>query len=481
MKRKYILGLFFIGVAFSGLIYFLCLDRRPVIVWNMGEYWERDSEFEEYYNQLLKKYGCDYQVSFRRMEIPDDTYRKGGFMDICSDEIFETSDILTLPTDSFYSDYFGYYGIQGRFLELDEYMETEVGQRLYQAFPEKAWESYQIRDKIVGVGNLLPYRSMYIVLNQKYSEFFEKEGTDHTLEEWVKIAGMIQEQSKKKGVNTIGIVPYGFTWYPGAESLNEMSGIVIVKEDGHLKAKSLFHSEEYFSYLNCYYEGQQEGIASYEIETICAGDFGMMVYPGYSEESVVMELQKSYNWPIGEEFKAVPLKEWDIPFRGVGKKTVISIDTEQSDGAFEVLALSYSEPELTNALVYGIKDRDYFLEEGRVVYFEDNPVSHTIRTYGNSLLLTPLYYEPWKRAELLQVQLETERNSELNGFHFDSTKVEMEWNAVISVLLDHMALPSGNTDDLSREWEEVQSDLEQAGIEKVLSEMNYQLEEWERE
>lgn len=142
-----------------------------------------------------------------------------------------------------------------------------------------------------------------------------------------------------------------------------------------------------------------------------------------------------------------------------------------------VVFLSYSTPELTDALVYGIEGKDYEIKDGRTTIKPD----FWARFLGNSLITTPCFYEPQNRAELLQEQLEWETESPILGFYLDITKMKEDWVSVVLASWDHEALYSGVSEDIEAEIEQARKDLKEAGLERVLEEIDRQLEEWQKE
>lgn len=455
-------------------------DKKNIVVWNMGEGWGRGEEFEQYYNELLEKYGANCQVKFEKTELNDEVYQKGGFTDLCTDEFFQAYDIITLPTDTLYSDYYNYYGIQGYFLELDDWLKTELGKQLYYSFPEKAWRAWQINGNSLGVGNLVLNRNMYLIVNTTCMDKHGIKKRPESLEDWLEISGQIKEEEIEAGnQDFVGMLPYSFTWYPNAEYLQVMGGVVFVEKEGLIQGESLFHSDTYLSYLRLFYEQWKDGNLKYNLDELGKGNFFAMIYPGYSEESVEMMVQNTISSLEEVELKAIHLKDWDIPFRGIAKKTVISNQTEKPEEAFEILALSFSEPELMNALVYGIENQDYILKEGKVVPLSGNMLQYYIRSYGNSMQLLPLYNEPENRKELLQEQILEERDSLALGFVFDPRKVQRQWDGVTNILIEHIAIQEGISDDIETEIATIQYELENAGIRDVLDELNQQLIDWQ--
>lgn len=438
-------------------------DSCPVVVWNVGDWYQDDTEFEVKYNKLLQKYGCEYRVDFQELNLDlsaeTEIYGNSGNVDAYTEEVFEKADILTLPVASPFVDYYSFYGFQNRFLDLRDLLETNVGQKLKASYPEKVWKASEINGLVFGVGNIYMDRNCFLVLNKEIIENYSADLNETSLMEWLnQIEMWVKTEKQNYNRSMAGLVlldsPYVL---PGDTPLTPLGGLVLSEKNGTFQAESLFYQETYLEYLRKFDDGRKNGYVSQVWNPqMQSGNFGGCLKYSYSAEAAVGYVKDTYECGEDVDLVAVHLYELDVPFCGQGNYTTISVQTKLPEGAFEVLAYSYSVPELSQALADGVADR-----------------------LGNNLLIQPKPYEPENRRELLQKQFEEEKNSPLLSFWLDILPMKEVWLKTLGANWDHFDMRLGCTDDMEVEIRENQDAMREAGLEEVLKEINRQLAEWQ--
>ena len=76
-------------------------------------------------------------------------------------------------------------------------------------------------------------------------------------------------------------------------------------------------------------------------------------------------------------------------------------------------------------------------------------------------------------------QFENEKDSLLLGFHWNIFSMKSTWLEVIMASLDHLDMLRGFSEDIEVEILQNQNEVNKAGLELVLDELNRQLEEWQ--
>ena len=457
------------------------VKTKPTITWNIGSWLYHNTRgFEEYYNELLDKYGCSYHVKFQEMgREPDPMLAYDvsmGVVDAYVDSVFENADILTLNPESLCTDFYSYYAYKEKFCGLDEWLGTEVGQQLYKAYPEKAWESFRIDGKIQGVANLYNNRSAYLVLNMEYLDKYDICVEEQSWENWLDTIGRVWVLEKQSGKSDIlGLFPEAFQTVKGATNINHFSGLIFVEEEDGLKIQPIFQNDDFLNTTKDLYERSLKGYIERDVVRVSQGKFIAAVIYSYCEDAAIGNMIEPYGCPEEIKLEAVHIAEWDLPFKGTGDKTVISAASTMPEAAFEVLALSYSVPELSNALAYGMEGVDYHIENGKVVGGLSSFVSDR---FGNGLIIMPRQNEPIDREEKLREQFLREEDSKTLGFHVDIRDFEEEWGNVIEFYFNHESLYYGAVEDYEKALETMQETVKLLGQSVIVSEIEEQLIEW---
>ena len=152
MKKYLLLGL--LGFSLIGLLTGCSNNKKgkpasdkketKTITWQT----RRDmSNYQDYFNQVLKEKGYPYQVEFSTKEENKET----DILDIGSVLAEETYNTTQEITDK-------------KVIPLDSYFKTKEGKKLKATVPQNVWDAYKVSGKQYSVLNadLLPKRTAYI-------------------------------------------------------------------------------------------------------------------------------------------------------------------------------------------------------------------------------------------------------------------------------------------------------------------------------
>lgn len=470
------------------------MDNRPVIAWNFSGGWSRDEEFTAYFNELLEKYGCNYQVKFSEAGVIDIAQNENGFWETFSERQFAESDIITFNDmwDVEKGMYFGRYARQGKLLSLEPWLESELGQQLKASYPEVAWKAFDVQGETMGVATLRQSLFGYIAIHNEYLERYGIEVKERSMSEWIEVLNEVVDKERARGKEElISYVPEHYILStPSCENLMQGSGIVMRETDEKYYAVSQYEDQEITDLWQQNYENIRQGHMSFLKEmSECVALVGNTNH----------ELHITSLYP-DEDLTVLRLTELDKPFAGEGIYTAISSQTDQADGAFEVLALCFSVPELTDALAYGIEGTHYERKGGQIHMKADSDTRWQHTWYGNGFVRTPLSTEPSNLQDLIGPQFETCKVSPFLSFCFNPEPVADVWNTCVEMNNDYSYLWNGISNEmvrrvrsvgcweanylelpetLSADLEQAQKALDEAGFQKVLDEVNRQLAEWQ--
>jgi putative aldouronate transport system substrate-binding protein len=165
---------------------------------------------------------------------------------------------------------------------------------------------------------------------------------------------------------------------------------------------------------------------------------------------------------------------------------MIASNSDVTETALKFLNLTYTDEDIVNLLIYGIRDRDYVLdEEGYMSYPEGQDattVPYTAQlscgTLGNYFIMYPMV---GTSKESLEWELEQNQNADVSpamGFSFDSSAYRTQYTAVTNVINQYLpGLMCGSVDP-ETEIPKFVSALNDAGYQDILAAKQEQLDAW---
>lgn len=150
------------------------------------------------------------------------------------------------------------------------------------------------------------------------------------------------------------------------------------------------------------------------------------------------------------------------------RATGISASSENKDEAFDFLMLSQTDAYLSNLLSFGLEGERFEIKDGVVVR------TFSTKTFANPFITYPVNGEPADYAERLRSFFETADIPETFGFAFDAEPVTEGYMKLRMTMND----VDFYTRDFDSALSELDSLLDDVGIDKVLDEMNKQYKKW---
>lgn len=165
---------------------------------------------------------------------------------------------------------------------------------------------------------------------------------------------------------------------------------------------------------------------------------------------------------------------------------MVSSTSDVPEGALKFLNLTFTDPEITNLIIYGLKDRDYVLSDDGFMSYPEGQDATTVPytsqlscgTLGNFFIMYPM---AGTNVESLAWELEQNQSAKTSaamGFTFDNSNVKTEYTAVTNVIEQYVyGLVCGSVDPTT-EIPVFLERLADAGMGAIIAEKQTQLDAW---
>ena len=456
-------------------------DQEVTLTWvYFSAYGEIAEETLQELNRLLKeKYHCSFTVEAAPVgleEARDDT----DYNRIIREryEAKEPTDILY--TGSAYAGEVPAYNqaVQdGLLIPLTSLLtKTESGQRLYHAFSEAYWTTMQYGEDIYGyrtANEQLVYDSVWMANRCYASDFSERDkfslaDVKSALEELAAknevpsgVCGLFADPTALCSIEGYIPVRYGF------------HGLYFIQENGHFRVVSAAEEERLI----------QDWRTIRECRELC-GDFTESPYRQFLKGNFVFAVTSCNlkNLYDGRYLCDAILTDVNVLFSKpqaaiyvLNAVTGIASWSEHPEEALEFLNLVATEPELSNLLTYGIEGEHYQVDPvtGNLVILQNGGLSpYAQTTIANKMITLPTGLEPENKTEIYAERNDSVEFSPevLYGIH--TLYSDPDIMAIVAVYEKYNGLWDGDYEDVNQTVEQLQQELEEAGIEEVLSKLN---------
>ena len=163
-----------------------------------------------------------------------------------------------------------------------------------------------------------------------------------------------------------------------------------------------------------------------------------------------------------------------------GSMIAVSANSKNKEKSVEFLNLLNTDPYLKNLIVYGIEDVHYTKTSDTQIEYTDKHADYEISAFafGNLFINYIMEDEPTTKWEEFQKFNDESVASVALGFKFDPSNVTNEIAAITNVLEEFKpALFSGSV-DVEEYLGKMNAKLKEQGVDKVIEEMQRQIDEW---
>lgn len=441
------------------------------VVWTMTNELGFSHLSEKNINLLNEKLLADgYDCTLTVRYIPQKAYREKVL------ELAQTGEMDITCLGVFYANEAkeaAYVIRQGIFEELSEYLETEQGQLLKQEFPEDVWKSVETDGGIYSVPNQNSVEGTgYYVFNKDY---FSEDEVNAFSGDYTELEQMLKGKKLPEDVIPLLTVD-SLTAWEGTLGYQSRWGVFINLETG--KVYNPYEVPEYEQLLYWLHSMKEKKVA-YMPKTL-------------EERQKIAENGKFAVWIAAicdQTFENVRdnsfLVHMPYAFRNsVSMTNAVSKNAEHKEQALQLLTLLYTNAEYANLLIYGEENVDYQVADGYVKGTGDNASRMSAQKFMtglyNRLLPHQEDYYPVNRIETKNDIYNSPARLEnsILGFKPDFSGFdEKMMNLDVLVEWKYRLWADDNFEELFAETKKL---YEEAGGNKVVEELNRQIEEWKK-
>lgn len=252
--------------------------------------------------------------------------------------------------------------------------------------------------------------------------------------------------------------------------------------------KNFYTSDEYYELCKRRYEWSRNGLimpdASINTEQVSSLMGAGKAFSATTETKPGIESQWERN--TGIDVTIINIVPYYTTTSNLNNYWYIPYTSEQPDRAMQILNEMYSNPDVANLLIYGVEGKYYeFVDEekGLIDYPEGVTADDLGWTVAAWHFPNELIAHKWVTdgpdiwSDTIQFNKDC-HPSIAKGFVWDSTDVTNEVVACTTVLNKYKkGLETGDVDPDSV-WDQMKAEFEEAGIEKILTEKQKQLDNW---
>lgn len=165
---------------------------------------------------------------------------------------------------------------------------------------------------------------------------------------------------------------------------------------------------------------------------------------------------------------------------------MVSSTSDVPEAALKFLNMTFTDKDIVNLLIYGIKDRDYVLDGEGYMSYPENQDSTTVPytaqlscgTLGNFFIMHPMEGTSFESLAWEEEQNQIARKSPAMGFTFDPSNVKTEYSAVNNVISQYLPVLVCGSVDPESVLPEFIDELKSAGLDSIIEEKQTQLNAW---
>ena len=394
------------------------------------------------FNDRLSELGADYVVHFdcsnNNMDSVKDYLKELESADKGEIDIFSCG----IPFEGDDTHLYSYCIDKGLCLPLTEYLNSDTGRELYEAYPEIMWQCVTRKDEIYGVSN-----SKDIGLGLCVESYSGDSYPDR-----ISMLSELSEDLKNRSVNgAVFYIDNEYADYILKQNGELVGGVVPVRfENGKLTAFDPYSTEFFEDYIGFVYDGKQNGYIGTNINSsVFAGN---LAPDGIGRKQIKIDGFDKYAAPIETNV-------W-----------CISSFTKNAECAEDLLRLMSEDEQLNNILYYGIEGVTYTNNNGEIKFNDNDAIWATENTFGNELLLLENidYKKQYESYDSDLVLLDLSK--------YDFSAFDNELVIYKEIIGEYSELFIGNVEDYEDELSELQGRLKSAGYDETISKINEMIE-----
>jgi putative aldouronate transport system substrate-binding protein len=454
---------------------------KTVLTWVYNDVVSITPEINLKINDLLVQKGCDYVLYF--YSVPETLFERkvnaminGG----------NTPDLICASVGAA-GTYQGTYRAyqNGWLLDLEDYLQTEEGKKLWEAVPEACWQASMVDGEYLGVCTMLPVCSdaAYYVNKDLMEQYglTEEDFMNRTPAELGELLALVQEE------NVCALDMDGsITDVVNVQTIVENRGyqsdaIVISNDDQDAQAENIFANDNAVAWFRAVADYRQKGYLAgtgeEEKQTVPQNFFISLGadnrFDSAYADRIIALLHSTY--PEAGEIAVIPYDTMPLTTYFNSISGVCSASGHQQE-ALAALTMTMTDREISDLLLYGIEDEHYELDEnGKINPFDIISWGYSMY-FGNTLVSTPTVNEPDNKEEVFGEAFASMKETAVLGKYVDLTDYADQVEMIQEITEEYAGLWNGAFEDVDGTLAEACEKLEAAGIQEILDAVNAQLQ-----
>lgn len=397
-------------------------------------------------------------------------------------------------TASWLSNHFYQNVSKGAFADLSEILNTKTV-KLKEAVPEAFWKAVTIDKKVMAVPNIQPTAlQLGAIVNKAMAEKYGFVDKIKTEEDLIKYRDTVVEGEK----DNKAIQPWNFR----AMTFNEMYGkydimkvhdFAVIDMKGDLnKVVSPFEMETFKTYLKEQRELFTKGLIRKDVLAYQKnGDqreadykAGKSPIGGYGDygPNMLNPLRKVMGTPGDSIYYDIGFKKYLSNDAITATLTAVNRNSKNPERALMLLELINTDQKLYNTMCYGVEGKHFNLEDGRLVQTEEGKKNYNPGTNWAFGMTKNAYFRKDDPQWLIDMIPEWDTKdvipSPVMGFTFNPEPVKTEMSKLQTVIDEYYSALCYGTVDPDKVLPEFVQKLKNAGLDKVVSETQAQIDAW---
>ncbi|MBD5550793.1 MAG: extracellular solute-binding protein [Lachnospiraceae bacterium] len=455
--------------------------EKETVIWKIyfSDYIE---VWQEPLNQLLATKGVPYQVKIEAYHtIGDEPLENAADVLEKMKQDDDRADVIAVPASSYTT-----MADRELLLPLDDFLKSEQGMEIVKVLPTQDLArcryngvTYGVSAHLRTVGGIAYDKALLkkydIDVSDLSSDIFENEA-------------VLQKIKEGEGDK---VIPYAYNdsilYSLGMWKVDPIECLAFTQTG---QAVNIFETEELREKLFKIKDFKDKGLLGFASES----EYGSFFATGKTvHREDTFESSFSYVDSAGQEITAEYIVVPDMkcpqiaPFWG-DAQTAVASWSQNRENALDFLTRLYTDPDIANLILYGNEGREYIIEDNVATRLPSNLLWVFGEHYTNALIA---YSQNDTAVDKMDFQARYYEQCESfipDGFRFDPTSVAEEvdaTNAVYYENLEERRLSSEvsnlfrlETEDIDASLSEINAELKEAGIDKIIEEFNRQLTEW---
>lgn len=393
-------------------------------------------------------------------------------------------------TSSWANDYYGAVS-KGAIIPINELLD-KYGKAIKAAIPEKFWNAAKVKGKIYGVLN---YQMFAMIMGYAVKkELADKYKFDYTKVKKCEDMEPFFEQVKNNepGVTPLAIDTNGIMFYNNLEtgySIESITGgtspCFIRNDDKEYKVFNGMASKEVMDYFKLMRSWYKKGYVRKDAVSIkdWRSDFNAGKYAAYIAGNIKPGNAALESNASGFEVVDIPIT---IPFITTGTIIAtmngISRTSKNPERAMMLLDLLYSDKDLYNLMVFGIKDKHYKkIDADFVEPIKDSGYEGIAWELGNQF---NAYYTKGQSKDDWEATIKLNEDAvpySLLGFNYDPEHTKADNTQIDATMAEYIPGLTTGTLDPEKAVPQLLDKMSKAGIDKIITEAQRQIDQWRKD